>query len=542
MNNSSASCCYGVSRLLTGSVLTALALYASGFLVIDDMPAEPFGRTSTESDTKQAPLYWVAPMDPNFRRDEPGLSPMGMDLVPVYQEDRQDSPGTIQVTSAITQSLGVAVGPVKRLPLITELRLAGQIVTDPTYEWVLMSRVDGWVEQQFVFRVGEAVEKGDPLLSLYSPFLVSAQEELLASMASGQRLLRQASRSRLAALGMSRRWISQLERRGTVQRNVTIYAPQNGLLMALDLQPGRRVTPAVPLLTLADTTRLWVEVDAYGKAGRGFQVGDWADVKAVSGQSVSLPVTATYPLLDSSGHQRIQLDVNNAGGEWLPGEWVDVRLYKQHAPVLQIPASAVINDGIQSRVVLAVDGWQPTSSMQRFKSVAVQIGRRGAVDTVTGRAWVEVLAGLEAGDQVVTNGQFMLDSESSITSDLLRYYPQESDQERVWFSGELASPRVNDEGRIVVRHQGIPEWGWPGMVQDFHLALPMSEILARPGETMRFELVVLDDGDYCVTKVQPVVSTSTRTNMGSDSVDASATSPSVVPSSQGGMSHDHANH
>jgi len=510
MTNSNSPSIMSKGRLLSlWLVSLGLALWVGVWLSQQGLVSPDAGTDGAASlaPDPDKPLYWVAPMDPNFRRDEPGLSPMGMELIPVYADDSGDSPGTIQVESAVMQSLGVTSVPVQRLPLVTERRVPLRVVSNPEREWMLMSRVDGWVEEQFVFRVGETVKQGDPLLRLYSPRLISAQEELLTAMASRRSRLIEASRTRLLALGMSPQWVRQLQRRGRVEPHVTIVAPQDGILTALDLQPGRRLTPQTHLLTLSDTSSLWLEADVYGRYGDAFEAGDEGQV-SLAGQTWQQPVEQVYALLDEQGSYRVRLTLPNPEGRWQLGEWGDVLLRRQGAAVMQIPRNAVIDDGVQTRVVLALasDG----DDRGRFKSVAVQIGRSGATDPQTGERWVEVVAGLETGDQVVTNGQFMLDSESSVSSDLLRYDPRQSGHERVWMTGTLAPSGV-DNGRIVIRHQGIPEWRWPAMTQDYHLALPASAVTAPPGTRLRMELVALDDGDYCVTQLRPVQDMPPRT-------------------------------
>ncbi len=490
-------------------------------------PASMDSETGKDSASDE-PLYWVAPMDPNFRRDGPGLSPMGMELVPVYAEDNQDSPGTIAVDGAVIQSLGVTLGKAQQLPLVIERRVPAQVVANPETEWMLMSRVDGWVEEQFVFRVGEFVKQGEPLLSLYSPRLISAQEELLAALASRRSALIEASRSRLVAMGMTRAWVRALERRRKIQQKVTILAPQNGTVTALDLQPGRRLTPQTHLLTLSDFSTLWLEADLYGNRSVDFEVGD-AGLVRLGGQQFEQTIQRVYPLLDRLGNYRLQLTLDNAQAAFLPGMWGEVQLRKQYPAVVQIPADAVIDDGLQPRVVLALDSAADDSG--KFKSVAVQTGRRSAVNQSTGTAWVEVLAGLEAGDQVVTSGQFMLDSESSVSSDLLRYDPRDSGRERVWMTGTLAPAGVKN-GRIVIQHQGIPEWRWPAMTQDYHLALPASDVVARPGDLLRMELVALDDGDYCVVQLESSSLLKPRP----------AREPGRAAPPMEGMSHDHSHH
>ena len=182
---------------------------------------------------EQQPLYWVAPMDPNYRRDKPGKSPMGMDLVPVYADQgagQAGSPGAIAIAPEVSNSLGVRTALVERRVMHTEITTVGYVRYDQERLVHVHPRVQGWVEKLYVKAAGDPVKKGQPLYTLYSPQLVNAQEELALAVRRGDTRLITAAEQRLAALRVERSLIDALKRGQTIRQTLTFYAPQSGVV------------------------------------------------------------------------------------------------------------------------------------------------------------------------------------------------------------------------------------------------------------------------------------------------------------------------
>ncbi|MCD8523426.1 MAG: efflux RND transporter periplasmic adaptor subunit [Saccharospirillaceae bacterium] len=394
-------------------LLLALAVgtgLGAGLVYLQQSAAQAEPGTA-QTDAEPQPLYWVAPMDPNYRRPEPGLSPMGMALVPVYADDSrsaEDAPGTIRIRPAVVQNLGVQSVAAERAPLQQQALTLAEIQVNPQYQQQIQVRSEGWVSRQQVFAVGERVRAGQTLFEFYSPRIISAQEELLGALEARQSTLIRAAESRLRALGVDDGWLQQLRRERTVRQQVAIVAPQDGVITALNLTPGARIMPDMALLRVADLSELWVDVRLPGSLAGWLAVGDCVRLQRRDGLTAELMVDSVYPLLNSGlRSQTVRLRLNNQNGDWRPGDFAQAQLQKQTEPVLQIPRHALIDDGVQPRVVLALgDG--------RFRSQAVVVGR-------SGRDNVEILRGLKEGQQVVTRAQFMLDSESAIGADLSRF-------------------------------------------------------------------------------------------------------------------------
>ena len=218
------------------------------------------GSLSTAEKSKE-PLYWVAPMDPNYRRNEPGLSPMGMDLVPVYDEAPEDqAAGTVTLNTGLQNQLSVTTAKAQVRDWQDQLILPAIVRFNPEQSQVVQVRAEGWVRQQFVFSVGEQVTHGQPLFTWYSPRLISAQEEFLSALRSGQKGLIAAAESRLLALDMSSQWLQTLRRERKLQEEITVLAPQNGVIQDLTLRPGAQIMPTQKLLTLVNPNALWIEI------------------------------------------------------------------------------------------------------------------------------------------------------------------------------------------------------------------------------------------------------------------------------------------
>ncbi|HID44740.1 MAG TPA: efflux transporter periplasmic adaptor subunit, partial [Chromatiaceae bacterium] len=192
---------------------TRLMTVVLAFLIV----AESFALATEESEKEI--LYWVAPMDPNYRRDEPGKSPMGMDLIPVYAGADEEG-NDVRISPAVVQNLGVRTAAAEQGTLSRLVDTVGYIDYDESKVSHLHMRVSGWIENLSVKSEGERVSKNQRLFNLYSPDLVNAQEEFLRALNSGNQGLIQASRERLNALGISRGDITRLENRRKVRQTV----------------------------------------------------------------------------------------------------------------------------------------------------------------------------------------------------------------------------------------------------------------------------------------------------------------------------------
>jgi len=366
------------------------------------------------------PLYWKAPMDPTYVRDEPGKSPMGMDLVPVCPGQEAAVGGNgIQIDPGLVQSMGVRVEPVVRRNLSRKVRTVGRVAYDERRVDHVHTKIQGWVERLFVEYEGELVKRGQPLLEIYSPELVSTQEELLLAahyrdstaesrfedVARGGQDLFLATRRRLELWDISQRDIDRLLETGEVRKDLTLYAPTEGVVTHLMVREGMEVGPNDNLYTIADLSRVWLYADVYEYELPWVREGQRAvtDLSYLPGRTFEGIVTYVYPFLDPKTRTaRVRIELDNPDLILKPDMFANVTIETETLEdVLAVPEEAVIRSGRRSLAIVAL-------GEGRFAPREVALG----IDT--GDGWVEVQKGLTEEDRVVTSGQFLIDSESKL--------------------------------------------------------------------------------------------------------------------------------
>ncbi|MGD8417538.1 MAG: efflux RND transporter periplasmic adaptor subunit [Pseudomonadales bacterium] len=394
---------------LARSVLLVLTGLAAGVLLMLLLPRHEHVTTGTDIGRK--PLYWVAPMDPDYRRDAPGKSPMGMDLIPVYAEDDGDDAGVVRISPAVENNMGVRTATVARGVFAPVIRTVGHVTFDEDQLVHIHPRVEGWIESLGVKAEGDPVTEGEPLFALYSPTLVNAQEELVLALNRDNPGLIRAALERLAALEVPQSAIDELRRSRRVTRTITPFAPRSGVLRTLAVREGMYVSPGMNVMTIGPLDHVWVVGELYERQASLVSTGDAVQLTLdyLPGRVWSGRVDYVYPSLNEETRTvRIRSQIDNADRSLKPGMYGELGIHPavDARPALLIPREALIRTGEQNRVVLALDGG-------RFKSVAVTPGR-------IGNDRVEIIAGLEEGDRIVTSAQFLIDSESSKSSDFQR--------------------------------------------------------------------------------------------------------------------------
>lgn len=359
------------------------------------------------------PIYWVAPMDPDYRRDKPGKSPMGMDLVPVYADTASESvagPGTISVHPTVVNNLGVRTAKTIRAPLQPTIRTVGYVQYDEDRLIHIHPRVEGWIEKLYIKSSGDPVVKGQALYELYSPELVNAQEEYILALSRDNNRLIRAAHERLQALQLSAALVHELRRTRTVKQTITFYAPQDGVVENLEIREGFFVQPGTTLMAIGSLAEVWVEAEIFERQAMLVAVGMPVvmTLDYLPGREWRGVVDYIYPTLNQQTRAlRVRLRFDNSDGVLRPNMYTQVVLRgASDTERLLVPREAVIRTGNQDRVVLAL-------GEGRFKSIAVILGRLD-------EHHAEILDGLAEGDTVVTSAQFLLDSESSKTADFGR--------------------------------------------------------------------------------------------------------------------------
>jgi Cu(I)/Ag(I) efflux system membrane fusion protein len=396
---------------MNNKLFMAIAIAATliiGFLAGRGLPPKPDEAATDEGDNEV--LYWVAPMDSNFRRDEPGKSPMGMDLVPVYADEAGATPGVVSIDPTVLSNLGVRTAIAERGTLPRLIETVGYIGYDEDTLQHIHTRVDGWIEKLATTATGDPVRKGQLLFELYSPTLVNAQQEYLAALSSSNVGLKNASRDRLAALGLTESDIARLDRERKVSQRVSVFAESDGVVADLGVREGMFVTPATEVMSVAQLDKVWVVAEVFERQSAWVEPGQRAAVELDYLPGTTLRGTVDYvnPELDPKTRTlKVRLRFDNEGAKLLPNMFA--RVVIEGVPVsniVHVPREAVIRGGTSSRVVIDIgDG--------RFESRKVLIG-------IESGDRVAIRRGLKEGERVVVSAQFLIDSESNIESALER--------------------------------------------------------------------------------------------------------------------------
>jgi Cu(I)/Ag(I) efflux system membrane fusion protein len=392
------------------TVIFIVAAIAAAFLLGRSMVA-PGERTASESGEGQREvLYWVAPMDPNFRRDAPGKSPMGMDLVAVYADQAARSPGSVSIDPTVVNNLGVRTEKAEFGELSRRIETVGYAGFDEETLQHVHTRVDGWIEKLVTKSSGDAVQKGQLLFELYSPTLVNAQEEYLIALRSNNNLLQRASKDRQVALGVDASEIARLKKQRTVSQRVSVYAEADGVIAHLGVREGIYVTPATEVMSVANLDNIWVLAEVFERQAGWVSAGQPAMVTLdyLPGQTWRGVVDYVYPELDAQTRTlKVRLKFENTAGTLRPNMFARVAIDAQgFGEVVHVPRQAVIRGGAINRVVVAL-------GEGRFQVRPVTLG-------IESGSRIAIRSGISAGEDIVVSSQFLIDSESNIDTALSR--------------------------------------------------------------------------------------------------------------------------
>jgi Cu(I)/Ag(I) efflux system membrane fusion protein/cobalt-zinc-cadmium efflux system membrane fusion protein len=404
--------------------------------VIQDKPGEcpicgmklvPVKGTQTSEPADKEPegerkiKYWQAPMDPTFIADKPGKSPMGMDLIPVYEDEAEEAaPGTIKIDPVFVQNIGVQSGMIKRTDIPFTIRTVGNLTyNDSQIAWV-NTKYDGWIEKVYVNYVGEPVKKGQKLFEIYSPELVTTQKEYLQALEYAKRMtegnypdiaeraqsLLNSSRERLEYWDISEEQIAELKKTRQLLRTLAVVSPIDGLVVekmdqALD---GMFAKAGMNLYKIVDLSTIWVEVDVFENQIPWLRVGQSAliELPYEPGKQFVGRIRYLYPYFNEKTRtMKVSIELRNPGQKLRAEMYANVTFDVPSARnVLAIPEEAVIHSGTRNVVVLdRGDG--------RFQVAEVTLGANGA------GLW-EVKEGLHEHDRIVVSSQFLIDSESNL--------------------------------------------------------------------------------------------------------------------------------
>ena len=343
--------------LFTASIVAAIII---GILIGRSVDSTSRTVAAQAAGSDREVLYWVAPMDANFRRDEPGKSPMGMDLVPVYADDVDGRPGVVSIDATTINNLGVRTARAQRGELSQRIETVGYVGYDEDTVQHVHTRVDGWIEKLATKAKGDPVKRGQLLFELYSPTLVNAQEEYLVALRSGNKLLLQASRERLAALGVMASEIGRLDKERTVRQRVRVYAEVDGVITHLGVREGIYVTPATEIMSVARLDKVWVLAEVFERQAAWVKPGQSAEVELdyLPAATFLGSVDYVYPELDPKTRTlKVRIRFDNTAETLRPNMFARVTIQGDSVgQVVHVPREALIRGGSNDRVVVALGG------------------------------------------------------------------------------------------------------------------------------------------------------------------------------------------
>uniref|UniRef100_A0A7V2ZL79 Efflux RND transporter periplasmic adaptor subunit n=1 Tax=Ignavibacterium album TaxID=591197 RepID=A0A7V2ZL79_9BACT len=381
------------------------------------VPIKNNNQTSNQKSGEQKVLYYRNPMNPNVISDHPQKDEMGMDYVPVY-EDEAGAEGVVTIDPQVQQNMNVKTAIVESKKLSSQVTTNGILVTDETQEYIVTTKVDGWIEKLYVNYTGQQVSKGAKLMDIYSPMLVSAQQELLTALSyqnslkgsslediknSSNEMLKNAVR-KLQLLNVSDSEIEQLKETKEVKTTITLYAQKSGTVLEKNILEGQKIMAGEPLLKIANLSNLWLTADVYEYEIPKIKIGSNAIInfKSFPGKTYRGKVSFIYPTLDEQSRTvKVRIDVPNRNNELKPSMFANVVI---EGPELKstpvVPENAVIRSGKMDLVILDLGNG-------KFKPQQITLG-------IYSDGYYQVLSGLSEGNKIVTSAQFLIDSESNL--------------------------------------------------------------------------------------------------------------------------------
>ena len=413
--------------------------------VIDTVDTASVDKTKGEKKI----LYWVAPMNPNYKMDKPGKSPMGMDLVPVYADEEDGGEDTsskkgskkkkgnnkrsgVTIAPETLQNMGVRTESAQMATFGTLVRSYGDVTENVRLQSDISGRVSGWIKDLKAKAEGDEVKKGDLLFMLDSPELISAQQDYISAIKTGISGRITAAKRRLISLGVQEKAIDEIRKKGRSQMLVPFYVTQDGIISSINIREGSYIKPGMTVIKIQDYSSVWIDVSIAEK--------DIPYVDSETRVSVAFPnlgiqtqdakIDYIYPTIDRATRTgRVRLVLDNSENKIKPGAYADVEFETNAKRRLSIPSDAILKSKDGDFVVIA-------RGNGRFRPQKVLSGLR-----YKGRT--EILEGLKGSDNVVVSGQFLIDSESAL---------RESFRKMKRMQMSLADLDVDDDQMAMINH------------------------------------------------------------------------------------------
>ncbi|CAO1653719.1 efflux RND transporter periplasmic adaptor subunit [Parasphingorhabdus sp. NYA22] len=412
-------------------------------------------------------LYYYDPMFPQQKFDKPGKSPfMDMQLLPKYADEASDGnasePG-ITIAPDIAQNLGIRTAEALVGKIESKLRVTGTIEFNERDVAIVQARSGGFVQRTYRRAPSDIVPAGAPLADILVPDWGGAQAEYLALARSGNDRFAAAAKERMRLLGMPDDLIRRVERSGRQQSVYTVSAPIGGVIESLSVREGMTLAEGQPLAQINGLNTVWLNVAIPEARASEIRVGQRAVAELQSFPDIEFAgkVIAILPSVESGSRTLTgRIELANKGGRLRPGMFATVDMGDTGSPAILVPTEAIIATGTRNLVMLA-------NGKGRYRPAEVKTGREGGGQT-------EILAGLSPGEKVIVSGQFLVDSEASLSGIKVRPIEGEQKSAPMEMPGYQTSGRIEaiKSGAVTLSHEPVPALKWPAMTMDFKLAKP----------------------------------------------------------------------
>jgi Cu(I)/Ag(I) efflux system membrane fusion protein len=487
-----------------------------GMKMADATPgAAPAGASAQQTAaTDKKVLYWHDPMVPGQKFDKPGKSPfMDMQLVPVYADGDGDQ-GNVSVSSRVQQNLGVRTAEVTKGTLAPAVEAVGSVAYNERDVVVVQARSSGFVEKLYVRAPLDPVRKDQPLVELYVPEWVAAQEEYLAArrMAGTQlESLVDGARQRMRLVGMTEEQIRLVEATGKAHARLTLSAPISGVVSELGAREGMTVMAGATLFRINGLSTVWINAEIPETLAAQVQRGNPVEARtpALPGVKFKGRVSALLPEVNLATRTlKARVELANPGNQLVPGMFATINFAPAaRKEMLLVPTEAVIQTGTRTVVIVAEDEG-------RFVPVDVEIGIESGGET-------EIRKGLEAGQKVVVSSQFLIDSEASLKATVTRMSdapaPSTETSAGATHRGGGRVERIGKD-EVTLSHGPIPSLQWGPMTMGFKLPATLPRNFAV-GDTVGFEIRKTKDGMYEIVTISPIAATSPQPMTGNSTGD-----------------------
>lgn len=469
-------------RARLGLAAAALALVAGGAgYGIAHLGGSETAPTQT-ADAGRKALYWYDPMVPQEHYNNPDtLSSMGMKTIPKYADEGGGNAPGIRIDPAASQTLGLRPVAVRRGQLTSSLTATGTIDFNQRDVAIVQARAGGFVQRVYALAPGDIIGAGAPLADLLVPEWGGAQAEFLAIRRTGNAALIQAARQRLILLGMPSGTVASVERTGRPHNVMTISTPTGGVIKTLDVRAGMTMTAGQTLAEVNGLGTVWLNAAVPEAIAGPLKPGQTvqATLAAFPGETLSGRVSAILPTTQADSRTlTVRIELPNRGGRLRPGMFATVSFGGSAQPALLVPSEALIRTGKRTLVMLALD-------KGRYRPAEVQTGRESGDDT-------EILAGLSEGEKVIASGQFLIDSEASLSGVQARPIgggvPMAAGKPAATAAlyetvGKIEQLTANS---VTLSHEPVPAIGWPAMTMTFQLPDPNVARGLKTGDRVRF--------------------------------------------------------